>query len=73
MSNITINKKLCVHCGACTAVCSVNALNIDPITAALSFTKEKCTKCSQCIDACPLRAIHIELITDTSTRTAISE
>lgn len=66
MSNINVNKNLCVHCGACTAVCAVDALYIHPITTALNFTKEKCTECAQCIDACPLRAITI---TATNTNT----
>jgi ferredoxin len=65
MSSIIIDKNLCVHCGACTAVCSVDALKMDPINAELNFIKEKCTKCAHCIDACPLRAVHLSPITDT--------
>ena len=57
MTKINIENNLCVHCGACTAVCSTDALTIDNSTALLNFAKEKCTLCEQCIIACPLRAI----------------
>jgi L-aspartate semialdehyde sulfurtransferase ferredoxin len=66
MLDIVINRKLCVHCGACTAVCSVESLYIDLLTATLSFAEENCTKCAQCIEACPLRAISISSTSTTN-------
>jgi ferredoxin len=56
-SQIIWDDKLCVHCGACTAVCPVNALSLDQETWLLSFSPEKCLACGHCIPACPLRAI----------------
>ena len=49
----------CVDCGACTAVCTVRALSIDPKTYKLKFNKEKCILCEQCVQACPLGVIEI--------------
>ncbi|MBK5252025.1 MAG: 4Fe-4S binding protein [Peptostreptococcaceae bacterium] len=56
-SQIIWNDELCVHCGACTAVCPAKALSLDPKTWLLSFSPEKCLACGHCIPACPLGAI----------------
>lgn len=55
-SAILINKEKCVNCGACTAVCAVDALYLDE-TANLQFDKDKCLDCKLCVSACPTRAI----------------
>lgn len=57
MSKIRVDKELCVHCGACTGVCSIDCLSIDSTTAMLNINTEKCNLCSLCIEACPLKAI----------------
>lgn len=56
-SAIKINKDRCVHCGACTAVCAVDALYLDEM-AHLNFDSLKCLDCKLCVAACPARAIE---------------
>lgn len=59
-SAIKINKDRCVHCGACTAVCVVDALYLDK-NAQLNFDSMKCLDCKLCVTACPARAIEAVL------------
>jgi ferredoxin len=47
----------CVHCGACTAVCRVDALFIDRDTMEVKFYPEKCVACGLCKLACPVKAM----------------
>ncbi len=47
----------CVHCGACTAVCRVDALYIDRETMEVRFDPEKCVACGLCRLACPVNAM----------------
>lgn len=47
----------CVHCGACTAVCRVDALYIDRDTMEVRFDPEKCVACGLCRLACPVNAM----------------
>ena len=52
---IEIDYKKCVHCGACTAACTVHALSI--IEGELIFDSNKCMECMLCQKACPKRII----------------
>jgi len=56
-SIVEVDKKECVDCGACTAVCTVNALELDE-NWELVHHKDKCLECMLCVKACPTRAIH---------------
>jgi len=56
-SIVEVNKMECVDCGACTAVCTVNALELDE-NWELVHHKDKCLECMLCVKACPTRAIH---------------
>lgn len=56
-SIVEVNKKDCVDCGACTAACTVNALEMDE-NWELIHHKDKCLECMLCVKACPTRAIH---------------
>ena len=47
----------CVHCGACTAVCRVDALYVDRETMEVRFNPEKCVACGLCRSACPVNAM----------------
>ncbi|MCU0847232.1 MAG: 4Fe-4S binding protein [Spirochaetes bacterium] len=47
----------CVHCGACTSVCRVDALFIDRSTMEVNFYPEKCVACGLCKVACPVNAM----------------
>ena len=53
---------VCVHCGACTAVCTSKALSLDPETAELRFDNGKCLACGMCTQACPTGAMHVDFI-----------
>jgi ferredoxin len=62
-----INKKihykedLCIHCGACSAVCFAGALTMERRTAELSFDPEKCVICELCLKSCPLSLFSIDI------------
>lgn len=49
----------CVHCGACTAVCPSNALQMDSKDWRLTFDREKCLVCGLCVRACPLKVMSL--------------
>ena len=48
----------CTHCGACTVICPVDALEMDRETMKITFSDEKCVVCEHCIKACPARAME---------------
>ncbi|MFZ2285845.1 MAG: NIL domain-containing protein [Bacteroidales bacterium] len=58
---VTYREDLCIHCGACSAVCFAGALTMNRKTAELSFESEKCVVCELCLTACPLRLFSIDL------------
>ena len=47
----------CVHCGACTSVCRVDALSINRTTMEVDFDHEVCVACGLCKIACPVNAM----------------
>lgn len=55
---IEVDSEKCVNCGACVALCPVEAITIAD-DCSIVFNKEKCvgSTCSACVDACPTRAI----------------
>jgi ferredoxin len=58
---ITCREDLCIHCGACSAVCFAGALTMGRHTAELSFEPQKCVVCELCLTACPLKLFSIDL------------
>ncbi len=52
---------LCAQCHdyPCVASCPVDALSVDPKTAAVLVDKEKCIHCGKCIDGCPGKIPHL--------------
>lgn len=58
---ITYREDVCIHCGACSAVCFAGALTMNRKTAELSFEPEKCVVCELCLTACPLKLFSIDL------------
>ncbi len=56
-AGISIDRDKCLDCGACTAVCAVDALSLDD-EAQLLFDKDLCLDCKLCVTACPARAIE---------------
>lgn len=63
MSKVDIDKKKCVHCGACTSVCENHSLEIDKKDWRESFNKATCLGCESCVAVCPLRAISVRIET----------
>ncbi len=53
------NEDECIHCGACTAVCSADALKFDKETWKIDFGVDNCLVCGLCVKACPLRIIEV--------------
>ena len=58
---ISYKKDLCIHCGACSAVCFPGALTMGRRTAELSFDPEKCVMCELCLKSCPLNLFSIDI------------
>ncbi|PLX45580.1 MAG: (Fe-S)-binding protein [Deltaproteobacteria bacterium] len=59
--------ELCVHCGACTAVCRPDALSVNPETLEVEFFPDRCVACGLCETACPMKAlkgVNIERLGD---------
>ncbi len=57
-SCIIWDEDMCVHCGACTAVCASGALYLDE-DAKLVFDDSKCIACEMCISACPSSVLRV--------------
>lgn len=57
--DITLDRELCVDCGACTSVCHNQALVMNPDTFELELVKDACILCELCLKACPVRAIKV--------------
>lgn len=55
------NENLCIHCGACTAVCPTGALSVDRETFKVLYDPEKCTACAFCVSACITKAMEIHI------------
>ncbi|MDY0099031.1 MAG: NIL domain-containing protein [Bacteroidales bacterium] len=58
---IRYRSDLCIHCGACSAVCFAGALTMEHKTAELSFDPEKCVICELCLKSCPLKLFSIDI------------
>jgi ferredoxin len=52
---VTLDKKACVGCLACVAVCPINAMRFVPGL----LTPFKCNACGACVKKCPNGAIEI--------------
>lgn len=57
VDRISRDDERCIHCGACTSVCRVDALSIDRGTMEVVFNQEKCVACGMCKTACPVKAM----------------
>ncbi|OAQ20392.1 NIL domain-containing protein [Thermosulfurimonas dismutans] len=55
------NEDLCIHCGACTAVCPTGALSVDRETMQVVFDPDRCSACELCVTACVVRAMEVRL------------
>lgn len=53
----TINKEVCVGCGACVDSCPVSAIALDGDKAAVN--EGECIECGACVGTCPTEAISL--------------
>ena len=58
---IRYREDMCIHCGACSAVCFAGALTMGKQSAELSFDPEKCVVCELCLRSCPLKLFSIDI------------
>ncbi len=52
-------EEVCIHCGACTAVCPTGALSVDRTTFKVVYNPEICTACGFCVSACVTKAMEV--------------
>lgn len=52
---MTVDKNVCVGCGACTGVCPVGAITLKGGVAVID--PKKCIGCGACLATCPVGAI----------------
>ena len=58
-----VDKKMCVACGCCLAVCKVGAVSIpDGVCAIIDFNK--CVGCGMCVQKCPASVVSLEVISN---------
>tara|TARA_Y100000589_G_C27091039_1_gene603907 strand:- start:386 stop:640 length:255 start_codon:yes stop_codon:yes gene_type:complete len=53
-----VDDDLCYGCGACIALCPVDALTLDSLLAIVD--EPTCVHCEHCIPACPVFALEIK-------------
>lgn len=61
-TSVSWDEEKCLHCGMCTAVCTHQALSLDPISAELRFNNDNCVVCEICTHACPTGALFVDLL-----------
>ena len=54
------NEEICIHCGACTAVCPTGALSIKRPEMIVEYNTKKCSVCQLCVVTCPTHAMGFE-------------
>lgn len=57
--DIKWDKKKCIHCTLCVAICPTKAFSVDRKKMEISFDKSKCIACELCVKVCPYHAIEI--------------
>ena len=53
-----IDKKKCISCGTCVAICPVGAISFDKDAKAV-IDRTKCIRCGACQASCPVEAIDL--------------
>jgi ferredoxin len=62
---VSRDKKRCIHCGACTAVCPSGALSVKTPEMSVEFDKGQCSLCELCLATCPRRAMVLRPCSET--------
>ena len=58
-SDVKRHEEICIHCGACTAVCPTEALKVIQPDMEVKFIHQKCSLCELCVRVCPTRAMYV--------------
>lgn len=53
---VTVDKEVCIGCGACVGVCPVGALELDE-NGKSGCNEDICISCMSCIPVCPVSCI----------------
>ena len=53
---MVVNNEKCIGCGACTATCPVEAIEL--VDGKAKINPEKCISCGACQGTCPVEAIE---------------
>lgn len=61
---IVRDEDLCIHCGACTAVCPTGALSIIRPEMRVVFDQTQCIVCQLCVPTCPARAMSVKSLSE---------
>ncbi|MBP3344631.1 MAG: 4Fe-4S binding protein [Clostridia bacterium] len=56
-----VDKKKCIGCGTCVAICPVEAISFGTDGKAV-IDKTKCIRCGACQASCPVEAIDINKV-----------
>ena len=55
---VTVDRELCVGCGACVATCPMQALELDD-EGKSTVNEEACIECGACVASCPVEALSL--------------
>lgn len=53
---MVVNNEKCLGCGACVAMCPVEAIEL--VDGVAKIDQEKCISCGACQGSCPVEAIE---------------
>ncbi|NLM05453.1 MAG: 4Fe-4S binding protein [Tissierellia bacterium] len=59
LASYTINKDICIGCGACKRKCPVEAIT-GQVKGAHVIDQDTCIKCGNCMDVCPVGAVELK-------------